>query len=140
MSQDNVEVVRGLYDAWSRGGGVPPFELIDPAIEAEVVRGLDNVGTIYRGHAGVSELLESFWDVFERHRIEVEECVPAGEDVLVTVHYYGRGRASSVEVDMRGWHVWTLRNRKAVRWRVFNTRREAFEAVGLAEQNADADS
>ena len=140
MSQENVEVVRGLYDTWNRSGGVPPFELIDPAIEAEVVRGLDNAGTIYRGHGGVSELLESFWDLFQGHRIEVEECIPAGDDVLVTVHYYGRGRASSVEVDMRGWQVWTLRNAKAVRWRVFNTRREALEAVGLSEQDVHADS
>jgi ketosteroid isomerase-like protein len=51
----------------------------------------------------------------------------------VTVHYYGRGKASGVEVEMRHWHVWTLRDGKAVRWRVLNARGEALEAVGLSE-------
>ena len=138
MSRENVEVVRGLYEAWNRSGGVPPLELIDPAIEAEVVDGLDL--TIYQGHAGVSDLLESFWDLFEGHHIEVEECIPAGDAVVVTAHYYGRGRASGAEVDMRAWHVWSLRGGKAVRWRVFNTSLEALEAVGLSEQDAHAGS
>src|SRR3954454_11672623 len=64
------------------------------------------------------------------HRIELEDCIAAGEDVVATVHYYGRGKASGAEVDMRHWHVWTFRERKIVRWRVFNTREESLEAVG----------
>ena len=122
-------MVRRMYEGWNRSGGVPALELIDAGIEVDVVGGLGD-GT-YRGHAGFSDLLETFWGAFEDHRIEVEECLPAGNDVVVTVHYYGRGKTSGVEVDMRHWHVWTLREGKAVRWRVLSTRAEALEAVGL---------
>ena len=138
MSQENVEILERMYKGWNRSGGVPQLEWIDPEIEVEVPPGL--VGGTYRGHAGFSKLLESFWDAFEEHHIEVEGCIPAGDDVLLTVHYYGRGKTSGVEVNLRDWHIWTLRDQKAVRWRIVNTRGEAFEAAGISEQDAHADS
>jgi ketosteroid isomerase-like protein len=132
MSQENVEIVQRMYEAWNRSGGAPPLQWIDPAIEVEVPPGALTSGT-YRGHAGFSEFLDSFWDAFKDHHIEIEECIPAGDDVLLMVHYYGRGKASGVEVNARDSHVWTLRDGKAVRWRIVNTREEALEAVGLSE-------
>jgi ketosteroid isomerase-like protein len=131
MSQENVDLVRQMYEGWNRSGGVPQLESIDPGIEVDVVGGLG--GGTFRGHAGFSNMLENFWGAFEDHRIEIEECLPAGDDVVATVHYYGRGKASGVAVDMRHWHVWTLRDGKAVRWRVLGTRAEALEAAGLTE-------
>ena len=139
MSQENVEIVQCIYEAWNRSGGVPPLDFMDPAIETEFVGSLDSAGK-YRGHAGLATALESFWGAFDNHRIEVEECVPVRDSVVVTVHYYGRGMASGVDVDLRGWQVWTLRDRKVVRWQTFGTRPEALEAVGLSEQDAHADS
>jgi ketosteroid isomerase-like protein len=138
MSQQNVEIVRRLYEDWNRSGGVPPLERIDPEIEVDVRSGGLLEGT-YRGHAGFSHLLESFWGIFEEHRIELEESIPAGDDVVLTVHYYGRGKTSGAEVHLREWHVWTLRDGTAVRWQIINTRKGALEAVGLSEQDAHAD-
>jgi hypothetical protein len=102
MSQENMEVVQSIYEAWNRSGGVPPLDFIDPAIETEFVGSLDFAGK-YRGHAGLATLLESFWGAFDNHRIEVEECVPVRDCLVVTVDYYGRGMASGVDVDLRGW-------------------------------------
>ena len=104
---------------------------MDPGIELEVAGGILD-GT-YRGHVGALDLLDSFWSSFEGHRIEIEDCIDAGDDVVVTVHYYGRGKTSGVKVDLRAWHVWTWRDGKAVRWRVLQTEAEALEAVGLRE-------
>jgi len=47
--------------------------------------------------------------------------------------YVARGKASGVEVDARGGHVWTLRAGRVVRWQVFGTKQEALEAAGLRE-------
>ena len=139
MSQENLEIVRRMYEAWNRSGGVPQLERIDPEIEVDVPAGGLLEGT-YKGHAGMSKFLESFWDAFEEHHIEIEESIPAGDHVLLTVHYYGRGKTSGVEVDLRDWHLWTLREGKAVRWRIINAREVALEAVGLSEQDAHAGS
>jgi len=139
MSQENVEIVRRMYEAWNRSRGTPAFDLMDPGIELEV-RADGPVDGAYRGHAGVSEFLDDFWGYFEEHRIDVEECIPAGRDVIAILRYHGRGRASGVEVDGPGSHVWTFLDGKAVRWRILTTRAEALEAVGLSEQDAHADS
>lgn len=132
MSQENVELVRALYNAWNISGGKAPLHLIDPEIVVEVRDGRVLDGT-YVGYAGLVELLEAFWDAFTDHRIDVEELVPSGDEVVVTVHYYGRGRSSEVAVDLRAWHVWQWRDGKAVRWRVIATREEALDAAGLSE-------
>ena len=121
-----------MYEAWNRSGGIPPFDLMDPGIELEV-RAEGPIDGTYPGHAGVSEFLGSFWENFDEHRIEVEDLIPTGHDVVAILRYYGRGRTSGVEVHGPGSHVWTLRDWKAVRWRIFTTRAEALEAVGLSE-------
>ena len=38
----------------------------------------------------------------ENHHVEIEECIPAGDDILLTVHSYGRGKTSGVEVELAG--------------------------------------
>jgi ketosteroid isomerase-like protein len=132
MSQENVELVQALYAAWNASGGEAPLALIDPEIVVEVMDGRFLDGT-YVGYAGVLELLEAFWDAFTDHRIDVEQLLPADDEVVVTVHYYGLGSRSGVAVDLRAWHVWQWRDGKAVRWRVIATREEALAAVGLSE-------
>ena len=132
MSQENVELVETLYDRWNVSGGKAPLELIDPEIVVEVRDGRFLDGT-YVGHAELEGLLEAFWDAFRDHRIDVEELMPAGDEVVVTVHYYGRGSSSGVAVDLRTWHVWQWRDGKAVRWRLIPTREEALAAVELSE-------
>jgi ketosteroid isomerase-like protein len=132
MSQENVEIVRSLYDTWNGSGGAVPMERIDPGIEVEMVGGMLNGS--YRGHAGLSEALDSFWDYFDESRIDVEDCLAADDDVVVVaVRYVGRGKTSGVEVDARGGHVWTLRAGRVVRWQVFGTKQEALKAAGLRE-------
>jgi hypothetical protein len=41
--------------------------------------------------------------------------------------------AAFVEIDAPAWHVWRLREGKAVRWRLLRTKQEALEAAGLRE-------
>jgi ketosteroid isomerase-like protein len=135
MSSDNVEIVRGLYEAWNRGEESAALELIDPEIEVEVVSTdtVEFAGT-YRGHTGLRKMLAAFWDYFDDPRVQVEECIPAGNDVIAAVHFYARGQTSGAEVDMRRGQVWTLRDGKVVRWRLFASKRDALEAVGLRER------
>jgi ketosteroid isomerase-like protein len=65
--------------------------------------------------------------------VEVEEYISAGEFVVVLCRYTGRGKASGVDVDVRGAHVWKMRDGKAVRLEVFSSREKALEAAGLRE-------
>ena len=132
MPPDNVEILQRLFEAWNRDDGSVALESIDPEVEVEVSTPFELQGT-HRGHAGLREWLAAFWDYFDSPRAEIEECVPTGDDVVVEVHFYARGKTSGAEVDMRRGQVWTLRDGKVVRIRHFISRREALEAVGLLE-------
>jgi len=62
-----------------------------------------------------------------------EEFVDSGDRVVVTVRLRGRGRGSGIEIGALFYDVYTVRDGKIVRMDQFTERRQAFEAVGLAE-------
>lgn len=132
MSKENIEIVRGLIEAWDRGDYSAALDSIDPEIEVDLALETHLDGT-YRGHAGLAEMLGAFWAEFEGRRFEIEEAIPAGSDVVLGVRFHGRGKRSGVEIEMPAWHVWHMREGKAVRWRVLRSKREALEAAGIEE-------
>jgi uncharacterized protein len=129
----NVEIVRGLYQAWSGGDYAGALELIDPEIEIEARHESLHPGN-YRGHRGLYDLLQDFWEQFDERRTEVMECVSVGDKVFASVLHRGRGKRTGMELEMPHWHLWTLRDGKIVGWRTFSTRTEALEAAGLASE------
>ena len=64
---------------------------------------------------------------------DVEEWIDAGDEVIAVMHIRARGRRSGVPVERREWDVWTLRDGKLWRLRIYATKSEALEAVGLSE-------
>jgi hypothetical protein len=60
--------------------------------------------------------------------------------VVVGWQISGRGKASKAPVSVSGWSIHTLRNRLLIRVDLFDTKREALEALGRSEQDALADS
>ena len=132
MSEENVEVVRGLFESWDRGDRWAGLDSIDPDIEVVVAYQVDFDGT-YRGHAGLGKMLGAFWAEFENVHVGIEEAIPVGSHVVLAARFSGRGKRSGVEIDMPSWQVWTLRDRKVVRWRIVRTKQEALEAAGLSE-------
>ena len=133
MSAENVGIVRRLYEAWNRADYSTALELIDPEIEVEYHGVMIDKEASYRGHAGVRELLESTYENFEDHHLEVEQYIDRGDQVVASLHQRAAGTQSGVPVELRNAHVWTLRDGKAVRWRICRSRADALEAVGLSE-------
>ena len=132
MSEENVEIVRALNDAFNHGDAAVAFRLLDPGVRAESHGALGG-DREYRGHDGVLELMGTFWQSFENPRSEIEECIGSGDDVVLAVRIFGRGKASGADVDTLTGQVLTLRDGKVVRWRVFDNKAAALEAAGLGE-------
>jgi len=63
----------------------------------------------------------------------IEEWIDAGDDVIALLRVTVRGRKSGVPVEHHEAHVWTVRNGKLWRLRIYETREEALKAVGLEE-------
>ncbi|MET0972285.1 MAG: hypothetical protein ABWY95_02590 [Thermoleophilaceae bacterium] len=68
---------------------------------------------------------------FDDVRYEVDEFTSVGDCVLVAARRSGRGTASGVRVEERQYHVWDMREGRAVRFRLFLSESDALRAAGL---------
>jgi ketosteroid isomerase-like protein len=133
VSQQNVELVRRVYEADARRDPAAALELLDPEIEIEYRGQLIDKDATYQGHAGARQLMESILENFDEWHVEVEEYIDHEDQVVVALHQRATGRASGVPLDSHVGQVWTLRDGKAVRWRIYRSKQEALKTVGLEE-------
>jgi ketosteroid isomerase-like protein len=145
MSQENVEIVRGVYDAVARRDAANVLALYDADVEVDGSRLPESAMTglphLLRGHEGLRKITREWNEAWEYAEDHCEELIDAGgEHVISVVTRRGRGLASGVEVETRRGGVWTIRDGKVVRTVWFPSVEEALEAVGLSQQDAHADS
>ena len=134
MSQENVEVVRAIYDAWARGEYPGPAHLLDAQIEyvnpAAAIEPGTRPGLAAFSRAVDQAFVDGGW---ESWRIEPERFAPSGDGVAVVLRYRARGRESGLEVEGRESALWTVRDGKAVRYEWFLGPNDALEALGMSE-------
>jgi ketosteroid isomerase-like protein len=133
MSQESVLLARRGYEALAAGDLEGVLALIDKEVEVEVHTGRPDLPEteILRGHAGFLENIRQLTEVFEDIRIAPKEFVEVGDDLMVLIHTTGHGKASGIKVENRVVHIWTFRDGKVTRLRVFLTKEEALAAMGL---------
>jgi uncharacterized protein len=135
MSEDNVSLARRGYEALRSGDLESVLELLHSDVSVEVHTGRPDLPEVLHGHAGFLENLRGLTEVFEDFEIEPEEFIDLEEHLVVPIYTAGYGRASGIKVENRVVHIWTIREGKATRFRVYGTRKEAFAAVGLTEHS-----
>lgn len=134
MSQDNVEIVRASWDAWSRGDMDALFEFYDPEVEWDMTRSYVPDMGVFRGHDGIREFFREWRTFFAEYYAEPEQFIGADENVMVRVRQRGRGRASTIDVEMPAyWQVYRLRDGRAVRVEIYRDETDALNAIGLKE-------
>ena len=131
MSQENVEMVRKIYEGWSRGDFSVGVGLLGPDFEWQQHAEAVEPGS-HRG-AAIGGALKSMFEIYEDYRVEPEEYMDAGDRVFVVARNRGTARGSGMEVDQRFAFVWTVRDGKLARLEVYTDRAEALEAAGLRE-------
>jgi uncharacterized protein len=132
MSQENVEIVRSIYDRWAEGDFRAGRELLDPNITTVWAQEFPTAGT-YHGpdeHEAAMRQWLSAWTDFE---IEAERFEDAGDSVIVPFVVRARGRDSGAEVARRWAHAWTLVDGRVIRFEVHLDVAEALRVVGLTE-------
>jgi ketosteroid isomerase-like protein len=129
MSQENVEIVRRAFEASRRGDNEAALALYDP--EVTLHHHVD--GGVYRGLTGVRAFFGDWFTTWDELTYDAEEWIDAGDDVIAALYVRARGRHSQVPVERREWHVWTLREGKLWRLRIYATKTEGLKAAGLSE-------
>ena len=107
MSEENLEIVERVADAWSRQDADAFLATLDPDVEWEDAMFWTEPTRVYRGRQKVREWSErALVETWESFRAEVEEAIPAGEDrVVVGGLVAGRGRGSGVQTEVHGWQI-----------------------------------
>ncbi len=138
MSEQNVEVMRRWYEAVSRGDLDALTELLSS--DAEFVN--ETIGGTYRGREQIRKMFEAIWEVVEDYRVEPEELIEHGNQIVVSLRVSGRFRHTGISEGMgegvgipaeHTAHVLTIRNGKIVRNHVCRDKARALEAAGLSE-------
>ena len=128
MSEENVEVVRRAFQYLVSGRG--GSEVL-ASFDLNVVMKPVETGATY----GVNAIRDNFdrWQsTFDELSVTVEEMIDAGDRVVHSAHWRGRGRGSGIKVDARYHEVYTLRDGKIIRVDEYTERAEAVEAAGLS--------
>jgi ketosteroid isomerase-like protein len=125
----NAEVVRAALDAWNRDDWDAILATATPDFELDMSRADGPFRGVY-----VTGQVRRFWESFaanwEARRFEPHELIDAGDHVVVPVTLHLRGR-DGIEVSARITHLWTLRDGRLARMRMYQERAEALEAAGL---------
>jgi ketosteroid isomerase-like protein len=87
---------------------------------------------VYTGIDGARRFRSETAEAWDDFRVEVEELLPAGDEVVVLVHSTGRGRTSGAAAESRSAWVVGLTDGKVSRMRLYRERADALAAAGLA--------
>jgi ketosteroid isomerase-like protein len=131
MSQENVEVVRGIWEADRRRDVDAVQAAYAPDIVWEDNAGLWGDWGVARGPDGIREAWRRWYEAFEAVEMDFGEVAADGDVVVVTYQLHARGRGSGVEVELSITLVWTLEAGKVIGIRAYTSRDEALEAAGL---------
>ena len=126
MSEENVEVVRRVYEGWSRGD-FSRTDHFDPSIDFELVdwpaparaRGIEEMDRVWRETLGA-------WDDF---RAVPSEYSDYGSKVLVLNHIEARGKGSGAGVSALTATLWTVEGGKVVRLALYWDTSRALEVA-----------
>jgi len=129
MSQENLALIRSVYDAVNRRD----FDFAETltAEDFEIESAITN--QTYRGRNAPRRNFEDLLDAFGEFQMVIEEMIDRGDQVVVLFRIEAVGRGSGVRLGHPAAQVWTVRNEQAVRNKSYLNRRDALAAVGLAE-------
>src|SRR3954471_12506218 len=90
MSQENVEIVRRTYESFNRWAAHPEDPLANPEVESlfhpeiafHTYPNAPEAG-VYRGRDAVIAYNQRLFEQFESVRIELDEVLAAGDQVIV---------------------------------------------------------
>ena len=136
MSQENVEIVRRLFEGVGRHDTEAVLSAYDPNVEFDYSGGplVSLMGDkVYRGHEGIRKMTRDRYEDWESIEDDCQELIDAGQRVISLVITRARGRSSGIDTEIRQYGVWTFRDDKIVRVAWFYSREEALEAAGLSE-------
>ena len=118
MSQENVQAMRRLYDAFN-SGDLATFEqgLSQDLLWNEADNGLNCAGNPYRSFAAVRDgVFAPTMRDFDQFRVELEQLIDGGEFVIGTGRYRGTSTATGRALSAQFCHVLHVDSQGKLDW------------------------
>jgi hypothetical protein len=145
MSEQDVEALRALYDAFNRCEIEPLLERFDPEIEVEETEDLGYAALLlrvlgprfvilsgrYRGIDEVRRLFQSVWEIAEWFRVHPLELIEAERRVVVPLRMEAKAKDTGIVGEALAVHLWTMRENRGLRLQVFADVEAAISAARL---------
>jgi ketosteroid isomerase-like protein len=125
------DAARRFADAITRGDREAALAVCHPDIELDSVLGIS--GRAYVGHQGIQQYFDDVAAAWKEWRVEVERVVEGADGrvaIVMTMHAVGKG--SGAGLSERTAHIWTLRDGKLLRNRLYREPEQALRALGLS--------
>jgi ketosteroid isomerase-like protein len=143
MSQENVEMIRGLWEPF-KAMDITTIDWDDEAIREmterfwspEVELRWTRSGPearVYQGRDGLIQAFREWSDAFSEFYGEPLDFIEVGDRVVVPNRQWGIGSTSGIPVEIEVTWVYEIRDNQIARLDEYDTLDEALEAAGLSE-------
>ncbi len=131
MSQENITVIRGMYESFSKGDVTSVLGQMHQHIEwREAENFIYADRSPYRGPQAVLEgvfmRLASEWADF---KVMPEEWLDAGNHIVVLGTYSGRHKETDREVRAQFAHIWGVTHGRVVRFQQYTDTKQFADAI-----------
>jgi ketosteroid isomerase-like protein len=134
MSEDNIEIVLRVMRGFAEEDIDAALADIDPEASLDWSNSDAPDSGIYTGHAAWRAFAQARDEVLVERSFDSSGILAPDADTVVLIGVMREhGRTSGIEVEARGAAVWTLRDRKVVRLKIYQSSDEALRAIGLRE-------
>jgi uncharacterized protein len=113
MADENVEVIRGAYDAFARGDIPAIIQILHDDVDWHVPAALPHRFEAH-GHDEVRQFFEKLVGMWEGLAVEIDQIVASGDHVVVLGR--ANGKIDGKEAGYGFAHVWVLADRRATRF------------------------
>ena len=130
MSSQNAALIRRFEQCWARRDLDAALECTHPEMEFDWSDSTGPFRGTYRGHEQLVRFWTEMWDAWDEFGPHSEDLIECGPERVVAVTVVrARGKGSGIEIEARAAMLWTVREGKILRGKLFQTKEEALEAA-----------
>ncbi len=119
MSEQNVDFVKSVYEAFDRGDVPAVLGAFADDVEWFEAEGMP-YGGVYHGRDAVAQnVFGPITEDVDGFTLVRENFIASGEAVAVVLRYTGTGKATGKALDVPAVHVWEIRDGKLARFQQF---------------------
>jgi ketosteroid isomerase-like protein len=132
MSEQNVNIVRGMYEGFGRGDINGVLAVLDPQVEwLEAENFIYDDGNPYIGPQAVLEgvfmRIGAEWDGF---KVSPKEILDAGETIIGHGYYSGTYKKNGKSVRAQFAHLFTIVDGKVAKFQQYTDTAQLLQVVG----------